>query len=77
LALRTPSIKAPNHPLHSTFLHQNHILKISVRFNLLTKPHQMVFISLLSLFWEGIKPSSWIHIAKPGYPDVRISGILG
>jgi hypothetical protein len=31
----------------------------------------MVFISLLSLFWEGIKPSSWIHIAKPSYQDIK------
>ena len=30
--ITTPSIKTPNNPLSSLSLHQNHILKISVRF---------------------------------------------
>jgi len=32
----------------------------------------MVFKSLPSLFWQGIKPSPWIHIVhiKPGLLDI-------
>jgi hypothetical protein len=34
----------------------------------------MVFKSLLSLFWQGIKPSPWIHIVhiKPGLLDTLV-----
>ena len=70
--ITTPSIKTLNHPLSSTFIHSNPLIKISVRNNSLTKPSQIPFKSLLSLFWEGIKPSSWIHIVhtKPGLLDI-------
>ena len=88
-----PSIKTLNHPLSSTFLPFNCLIKISVSINLLNKPHQMVFKSLPSLKSAGIKPSPWIYIVhiliiKPdtctqvqtfisGYLDYLAMGISG
>ena len=47
--ITTPSIKSLNHPLSSTFLHFNPLIKISVSNNLSNKPHQIAFKSLYSL----------------------------
>jgi hypothetical protein len=91
--ITTPSIKSLNHPLSSTFLHFNPLIKISVSNNLSNKPHQIAFKSLYSLFQRVSNhlPGSILSIpnlriwcvgpmVKPyflAYKAIWISGYLG